>query len=268
MTFIVSERCEELISFITMAPTNYFVSPPLLHGICSLHAVKPCFRTATVNFRLILPCQDFGNGFHFLHSCHCLLACGSPTRTLAHRRLPSISSTDSSAMPRLRHRMHSRRGRSRGGFNHSQASTSSIIDSPDSSTEFPISLTNPAHSYLNTRSGKGWRNNVIHIVDLPLAPLSDPHSTQFRFRSSLYMPIITATIIISFKEESGTKDTLSCHGNKQNKAESSSQRINSKQQGETSKTLHGKDKAEDTGKWKMDVAGTEIAPIVQGWGTY
>lgn len=218
-TFIVSKRCEELISFITMAPANRFVSPPLLHGVCFQHAAEQCFRTTIGSRCLMLPCQDFSNGYHFSHSCHCLLICGSPTLAPAQRRLPSNSSTINSTMACLKHRMRSRRGGSHGDFNRSRASTSSTSDSPDSTTELPNSLMNPTHSYPNIKSGRGWRNNDVHTVDLPLPPLFGPHNTQFRFCSSLYRPTITATITISFEEVSATPATLSSRGNKQNKAE-------------------------------------------------
>lgn len=208
VTFIDSESCDELTSFNTMALANHFVTPPLLHGVCPPQAAEPCFRTATGSRCLILPCQDFGNGFHFSHSCHCLLDCGSPTPATAHRCLHSNSFAVNSAMARLRHRMRSRRGGLRGGFNRSQASFSSTSDSPDLTTEFPNSLINPTHNYPNTRSGRGWRDNAVHTVDLPLPPLSGPHNTQFRFCSSLNRPTITATITISFKEESATQAML------------------------------------------------------------
>jgi len=116
VTFFDSESYGKLTSFNTMALANHFVTPPLLHGVCPPQTAEPCSRTATGSCCLILPCQDFGNGFHFSHSCHCLLDCGSPTPALAHRHLHSNSFAVNSAMARLRHRMHSRPGGSRGGF--------------------------------------------------------------------------------------------------------------------------------------------------------
>lgn len=206
------ESCDKLTSINTMAPIDRFVNPPLPHGVCSLQAAEPCIRTATGSRCLIRPCQDFGNGFHFLRSNHYLLDRGPTTPTHTQRRLSSNSSAINLdyifAMAHLRHRIRSRRGGTRGGFIRSQASTSSASDSPDSTTEMPNPLIYPTHHYPNTRSGRGRRDNVVHSMDFPLPPF------QFHFRSSLNRPTIIATITISFEEESTMQAPLSSRGNK------------------------------------------------------
>jgi len=108
----------------------------------------------------------------------------------------------------VRHRMRNRRSGTRGGSSRFFALHSHHSASAASSAENPCQFSAVDH-YPNTRSGRGRAclhcsrcdEAAMHITTFPLPPHHIPHTTQFRFQSSMNSLVFIATVSICISEE-------------------------------------------------------------------
>jgi len=91
--------------------------------------------------------------------------------------------------------------------------------------------------------GSERRDATVHTTNFPLPLHPTPHTTQFRFRSTLNRPVITATVTITFFEEMDPLAPLPAHNEELNRATPSNRGVCSpgeQQPNDDRATLHGK----------------------------
>lgn len=212
--------CQEIYStHKAMASSNHNTSfPPLINYSCPPQAAELSSHTITGRCCWLLCCVDLGNGYHFSQMTHSELNCAqNPYVFLLNNhsipRNPSASPINNfdinTVMARTRHRVHSRRGGSRGGRIHPHATPRLELASPSSSPSINHSHGTFSGRHPATHSGRvhsqahGSRrgNAATQTANLPLPPHPFQHMFQFRFHASLPQPIVIATITITFSEE-------------------------------------------------------------------
>ena len=124
-------------------------------------------------------CLDLAAYLHFSRSCLCLSSfvnCNSTSSSPLVPTAPKIA-----PMPRMRHRMHCRRGSTRGQSRRAPSSTSTEMTSGQSSDYY-------LGRYPNTRSGRGQLVASGHRMDSPTpgfpivsSPSPTTRTVQFSF---------------------------------------------------------------------------------------
>jgi len=119
--------------------------------------------------------------------------------------------------------MRSRRGGSRGGIIYPPAMPSPESASPSSSPDISNPYSTFSGRHPDTCSGRGraqlqgahWMDTTVHTANFPLLPHPAPHTTQFLFHSTLHKPVITATVTITFSEETNLQEALPMNNGEQ-----------------------------------------------------
>lgn len=208
---------------LTTAPIHHSLP---LQRLCPQATAAPSSRTTTERRSHLLCCIDFDPRIHFIESldCHLVFHSASAASPSAEQSTNSTeplhhsepnpernSQTSEANMPRMRHRMRSRRGGSRGSLNRPHHSP--VSDSTSSLAEQTTGC------YPNTRSGRGHSQSYsLHSMPpasppsefpsifasppkgTPFNPQQHLQNAQFTFCSSLNKPIIFATLSIFFHE--------------------------------------------------------------------
>ena len=164
-----------------------------------------CLVTATIrrsgqrNF-----CLDFAAYLHFSRFCLCLFSSVNWNSASSYPLVPTAP--EIAPMPRVRHRMHCRRGRTRGQPRRAPSNTSTESTSGQSSDYY-------LGRYPNTRSGRGRLVVSGHRMDSPTpsfptvsSPSPTTRTAQFSFNCSLNRPRITALVTVVFREEAQTEE--------------------------------------------------------------